>query len=115
MLNALDGQARVALARGEGHKAQALVERLLAEARVAAPSTGLFAGAYEHLIRLTLYRVRAGFDPVGADVLLDAAHAALMAEADRIRDVGLRQLFLSCINEHREIVELWTQRQRRLR
>ena len=53
-------------------------------------------------------------DPVCAEVLLDEAHAALIAEADRIRDVGLRQLFLSRINEHREIVELWTQRQRRL-
>jgi class 3 adenylate cyclase/tetratricopeptide (TPR) repeat protein len=115
VLNALDGEARVALARGDALQARAQAQRLLAEARAGAVSTGLFAGAYEHLIRLTLHRVRADSDPLGADLLLDEAHAALIVEADRIHDTGLRQLFLSRIAEHREIIALWTQRQRRLR
>jgi hypothetical protein len=35
---------------------------VLAEARATALSPSQFSGAYEHLIRLTLYRVRADHD-----------------------------------------------------
>ncbi|HEV8501698.1 MAG TPA: adenylate/guanylate cyclase domain-containing protein [Casimicrobiaceae bacterium] len=112
VLNAIDGQMRVALARGDAPRAQSLTERLLAEARAAALSPGQFSGAYEHLIRLTLYRVRAGHDSREAARLLAEAHALLMVEADRIHDPDLRKRFLSSIAEHREIVERSTPLQR---
>ena len=114
VLNALDGQARVALARGDASEAQRLAEQLLDEAR-ADRSTQQLDGTYEHLIRLTLYRAFVSSDAPRAERLLAEAHAALTTEAERIHDVELRQLFLSRITEHREIVELWTERQRRLR
>jgi len=114
VLNALDGRARVALARGDASEAQRLGDQLLDEAR-ADRSTQQLDGTYEHLIRLTLYRAFVSSDAPRAERLLADAHAALTTEAERIHDVGLRQLFLSCIAEHREIVELWTERQRRLR
>jgi len=114
VLNALDGRARVALARGDASEAQRLGDQLLDEAR-ADRSTQQLDGTYEHLIRLTLYRAFVSSDAPRAERLLAEAHAALTTEAERIHDVGLRELFLSCITEHREIVELWTERQRRLR
>jgi predicted ATPase/class 3 adenylate cyclase len=115
VLNALEGQARVALAEGDRKRALNIAERLMADAGATAAPTGPFSGAYEHLIRLTLYQVLAHSDPVRADALLDEAHGAVMSEADRIRDPALRTLFLSRIDEHREIVALWTEQQRRSR
>ena len=128
VLNALDGQARVALAQGEGARARRLGEELLAQARVAAadeaatpagfaaaacgnvaPRHGL-AGAYEHLIRLTLHRAWVGFDDACADRLLAEAHAALAAEAERIHDAALRNSFLTGMAEHREIMAAWRRR-----
>lgn len=103
-----------AAARLPALPARALARRLLTEARAATLSTGLFAGAYEHLIRLTQHRVRAASDPHCAHQLLDEAHAALMIEADHLHDAELRQRLLSCITEHRDILAPWTQRQRQL-
>ncbi|MCE9657522.1 MAG: AAA family ATPase [Burkholderiales bacterium] len=109
VLNALDGRARVALARGDAAEAQRLAEQLLAEAH-ADPSTQQLDGTYEHLLRLTLHRAfAAGGDP-RADVHLAEARAALLLEADRIDDAALRRSFLENIGENRAILSLWTQR-----
>jgi tetratricopeptide (TPR) repeat protein len=120
-LNALDGRARVAVARADTAQAGRLIERLLQQAATAVPQgdTGVmsgrfhcgdnrddhnpFAGAYEHLIRLTMFRVWSSIGDNRAGPSLTEAYARLMAEADRIRDADLRQRFLMHIAEHREI------------
>jgi tetratricopeptide (TPR) repeat protein len=124
VMSALDGQIRVALVCGDALKAQRLEERLLEAARATATSaaacatsatdsaTGdslspdLFTGTYEHLLRLTLCRIHIGSDDRRAELRLAEAYAALMAEADRILDDGLRRSFLTKIPEHREIIAL---------
>jgi class 3 adenylate cyclase/tetratricopeptide (TPR) repeat protein len=124
VLNALDGQARVALARGDAAEAARWAEQLLKEARafpVASPmgetsapapdaagtaDANPFAGTYEHLIRLTLIRVLSAAGDPRAAPLRDEASTRVLAEADRIRDADLRERFLTQIAEHREIVRL---------
>ena len=64
-----------------------------------------YAGTYEHLLRLTLYRVDAAVGAATAQARLVEAHAALMAEAERIDDANLRSSFLTRVDEHRKIVE----------
>jgi tetratricopeptide (TPR) repeat protein len=121
VLNALEGRARVALANADAARAGQCVEELLQRAAAAASKEGTtavvenshkggdcadhnpFAGSYEHLIRLTLFRVWSELGDPRAGSLLAQAHARLMAEADRIRDVDLRQRFLTHISEHRQI------------
>ena len=114
VLNALDGQARVALARGDRPDARRIAERLLAEAEGRAvagvPRRQWLSGTYEHLIRLTLHQAFAGADDARAETLLVEAFAVLMDEADRIDDVELRRRFLTNIAENREIVCLWNER-----
>ena len=51
-------------------------------------------GTYENLIRLTLHQAFVGADGLRAGRLLAEAHTALMSEADRIQDAGLRHGFL---------------------
>jgi tetratricopeptide (TPR) repeat protein len=74
VLNALDGRARVALARGDTVQARRLGEQLLAEAEARAgadaPSTRWLGGTYEHLIRLTLHQAFVDADGPRADCLL---------------------------------------------
>jgi hypothetical protein len=107
VLNALEGQARVALARGDAAAARVLAERLLDEAQARAghdaPTTEWLGGTYEHLIRLTLHRTLGGSDARAAR-LLDEGRAALLAEADRIDDADLRRSFLERIAENRAIL-----------
>jgi class 3 adenylate cyclase len=105
VLNALDGQVRVALARGDAARSEALAECLIAEAGSDSAAANPFSGACEHLIQVTLHSVWAGVDPPRADAWLSRAHIALMVEADRIHDAELRQSFLTRIDEHRAIVE----------
>jgi len=110
-VNALGGLARVALARDDVADAARLVEALLGYAGggdPGAPET--LAGTYEHLNRLTMHLVWRAVGDGRADALLAAAHALLIAEADRIRDAGLRDSFLTRIAEHREIVRLHARR-----
>ena len=118
-LNALEGQARVALARGDTVAASRLCERLLEAARESASSEDAdraspnrFAGAYEHLVRLTLCRVWQHAGDPRAERMLEEAHAALEAEADRIHDVTLRKRYLANIAEHAAIVALWSAQHR---
>jgi len=68
--------------------------------------SNLFAGAYEHLIRLTLFRIWSTLGDDRAAPLRTEAHARVMAEADRIVDHGLRESFLTRIAEHRDIRDL---------
>ncbi len=73
-----------------------------------APASNLFAGSYEHLIRLTLARVSQATGEACSARRIADAHAALMAEADRIHDTALRHSFLTRIAEHRQTVALHT-------
>jgi tetratricopeptide (TPR) repeat protein len=123
VLNGLDGRIRTALAQGDKASAMQLADRLLAEAagagaaHDAAPTADAtkdrdaalppFTGSYEHLVRLTLYRVYADVDRTRARRLLRDSHEALKEESDRIDDVALKHGFLDRIAEHREILALW--------
>ena len=100
-LNAMEGQARVALFGGDVDAARRITERLRNEAGDGSD----YAGTYEHLLRLTLYRVDAAVGAATAQASLAAAHAALKAEAERIDDENLRRSFLARIDEHRKIGE----------
>jgi tetratricopeptide (TPR) repeat protein len=100
-LNALEGQTRTALMRGDLHSAKRIADRLREEAGAGTD----YAGTYEHLLRLTLYRVDQALGAASAAARLDEAHAALMAEAERIDDANLRCSFLARVDEHRKIVE----------
>jgi tetratricopeptide (TPR) repeat protein len=116
-LNALDGRTRVALAKGDLEEAVRLIEELLRHTGDIAPAAGVtvstddtadsnpnrFAGAYEHLIRLTMFSVWSKVGDRRAGPLLAEAYERLTAEADRVRDSALRERFLTCIAEHREI------------
>jgi tetratricopeptide (TPR) repeat protein len=109
--NALEGQARVALARGDLAMALKAVQRLLEYLGDGdpVPSAATLVGTEEHRIRLTLHEVwRRAQDP-RAGAALTEAHRALMDEADAITDAALRRSFLSFIPENREIAALWEQ------
>jgi hypothetical protein len=116
VLDALEGQTRLALARGDVDRATSKLESLLSyadvrDASVAGRAGGL-AGAMEHWIRLTTYKVRARTDDARAAAALAAAHRGLQSEAAAIRDEHWRDSFLNNIPEHREIVELWREHSR---
>ncbi len=128
------GLARLGLARGDVAGAMQQVETLLqdavsgtpaeadgagdaalpvedaAAAEATAPASTAFERACNRLIELTVHRVFAAAGDPRAAAWLQRAHSALMAEADRITDPALRQMFLSNIPEHRDIVALWAAR-----
>jgi class 3 adenylate cyclase len=109
--NALEGQARVALARGDLGAALSAAQRLVqyvGHGDAVAPAAAL-VGPEDHRIRLTLHEVwRRARDPRAGAALVEA-HRALMHEADAITDAGLRRSFLTHIPENREIARLWEQ------
>jgi tetratricopeptide (TPR) repeat protein len=109
--NALEGQARVALARGDLSAASKAVQQLLEYVGHgdAVPPAAALVGTEDHRIRLTLHEVwRRARDP-RADAALAEAHRALLQEADAITDAGLRASFLANIPENRAIAALWAQ------
>ncbi len=115
-VNALEGHARVALARGDDRAASAFASRLLAAAGLDplqwaggchAAGADPFASAHRHLIRLTLHRVWSRIDDPRADAVLAEAHRSLRLEADAIGDAALRASYLKNIPEHAEIERRW--------
>ena len=126
------GLAAVAMAQGDIGGALREVNALLALARAAAPgdagggrgevsapsangaseaATGNFGGAgMPRLIELTVHRVLAAAGDPRANAWLQRTHSALMAQADAITDAALRQMFLTNIPHHRDIVALWAAR-----
>ncbi len=119
--NAIDGQARVALARGDGAGAAHQVARLLASAGLDAdasasvpadPDADPFAGASASLIRLTLHQAWSTVGDPRAAAVLAEAHRALQAAAGTIGDAALRDSFVARVPEHRRIVELWRSTER---
>jgi tetratricopeptide (TPR) repeat protein len=111
VLDALEGQTRLALMHGSSEEAVQALERLLAYAHArdegAGGRGGRLAGSMEHWIRLTTHKVWARCGDQRARAALEDAHGALMSEAQRIVDEGWRRSFLENIPEHREIVSLW--------
>ena len=111
VLDALEGQTRLALMHGSSEEAVQALERLLAYAHArdegAGGRGGRLAGSMEHWIRLTTHKVWARCGDKRARAALEDAHGALMSEAQRIVDEGWRRSFLENIPEHREIVSLW--------
>jgi class 3 adenylate cyclase/tetratricopeptide (TPR) repeat protein len=107
--NALEGQARVALTRGDLTMALKEVQHLLEYVGDGdpVPLAATLAGTEEHRIRLTMHQVwRRAQDP-RAGAALTEAHRALMHEADAITDPAFRHSFLTFIPENREITVLW--------
>ena len=107
LLDALDGMARAALARGDAPRALDAATRLLAAAGVQ-DADGDDPGPFRHPTRLTLHRVWSLVGDPRADAVLRAAHRALLEEADTISDAPLRACFLDDIPEHRQIVTSWS-------
>ena len=107
--NALEGQARVALTRGDLPMALHLVQQLLAYVGddEPIPSSTKLLGTEEHRIRLTLHQVWGRGHDARAGAALIAAHDALMREAEAITDAALQRSFLKSIPENREIAALW--------
>jgi class 3 adenylate cyclase/tetratricopeptide (TPR) repeat protein len=106
--NALEGQARVALARGDLATALEAVQRLLEHVGDGdqVPRAAALVGTEEHRIRLTLHQVwHRARDPRAGTALIEA-HRALMQEADAISDAALQRSFLTLIPENREIATL---------
>lgn len=116
ILESLEAQDRVALARGDGPLARAIVARLQVEtkgdaadvngapgARPPAP----FGSAREPLIQLTMHRVWKHVGDPRADAALVEAHCCLHATADAITDGILRYCYLNDVAEHREIEALF--------
>jgi class 3 adenylate cyclase len=106
--NALEAQARVALARDDLAGAVNAVKRLLAEIGEgeAVPSTAALGGTDEHRVRLTLQQVWSRAGDARAGAALAEAHRALQAQANTITDDALRRSFLERIPENREITRL---------
>jgi len=106
--NALEGQARVALARDDLPMALRAVRRLLEHVGDGeqVPAAAALVGTEEHRIRLTLHQVWGRARDPRAGTALIEAHRALMREADAITDAALQRSFLTLIPENREIATL---------
>ncbi len=102
------GLARISLARGDLHQAQAWVEEILGYL-----ADHTLDGTEEpFLVYLTCYRVLcASDDPRAKDVLATAYHL-LQERVSRIGDERLRCSFLENVTAHREILSEWAQNKR---
>ena len=126
------GLTRIALARGDisaaSQEANSLVSLAPAKTAAAAADGAALAGEagmadveacnldgtdLPRLIELTLHRVLAAAGDPRAAAWLQRAHRTLMAQADAITDSTLRQMFLTNIPHHREIVVLWAAQETR--
>ena len=96
-------------AAGAGAEADAADGPVEADERVATEAAAShFEGAFApRLIELTIHQVLAAAGDPRAAAWLQRAHRALMAQADAITDATLRQMFLTNIPHHREIVARW--------
>lgn len=118
--------ARLALGHGDTEGALQAVRTLLAATDGAAESgaganparpsksVAVDAGANHfegssspRQIELTIYEVLAASGDPNAVTWLQRAHGAMMAQADAISDASCRQMFLTNIPYHRDIVALW--------
>ncbi|WP_162245888.1 MULTISPECIES: adenylate/guanylate cyclase domain-containing protein [unclassified Roseateles] len=76
-----------------------------------ASAAGSFPGAeWPRKIEFTIHRVLATAGDPRAAEWLQRAHRTLMAQADAIKDVALRQMFLTNIPHHRDIAARWQAR-----
>ena len=111
-IDALSGQVRVAMARGDPKLALERAEQLMAQATAAPAGPEAqepdFEGSEVALVRLTLYQVWSAAEDPRAGPMLAAAHRRAMRDADRITDPALRESFLNNLPAVREIVALWT-------
>jgi predicted ATPase len=108
--DAMAGQARVALARGDPsdalHRIAPLVDHVLA-------GKPLTHAEVPRLILWTCYRVLAANGDGRADSMLDIAHTNLQERAGSISDEAYRRSFLDKIAEHRDTVVAWKMREER--
>jgi tetratricopeptide (TPR) repeat protein len=102
----LAGLARIALAQGDRHQAQAHVEEILSYLE-----TSTLDGALEPLrVYLTCYRALQANDDPRAHTILQEAHRFLQQLAGKISDEEERRSFLENVAAHRVIVIEWQMR-----
>ncbi|HVE48500.1 MAG TPA: adenylate/guanylate cyclase domain-containing protein [Casimicrobiaceae bacterium] len=105
--DAVAGQARVALARGDPAGALDRIEPIVAH--IASGQT-LDGAEVPRLILWTCYRVLERNRDPRADAILDVAYSNVQKQAASFPDDGRRQGFIENIAEHRDIVAAWQTR-----
>jgi hypothetical protein len=111
IIEALEGNVRLALRQHEIGEARIALERMLSAAREIAADNNEdpLAGGIENQIRLTIYQVwKAAGDPRAAAALEDA-YRKLQDRAAAIHNDALRRSYLDNIKENREIQALWAE------
>jgi tetratricopeptide (TPR) repeat protein len=98
--DAMAGQARVALARGDASDALRRIAPLLDHVLAGKPLTH---AEVPRLILWTCYRVLEANGDARADAMLDLGYASLQERAASITDEAYRRSFLGNIAEHRDI------------
>lgn len=109
VLEALDGQMRVALDRDDPATADVVGARLVAAAGLDAPGAmddPSRVDALSHRVRLTLHRWWSATGDARATPMRVHARRGLDVEAARITDPAMRARFVDGIAEHREIAAL---------
>jgi predicted ATPase len=111
IIEALEGNVRLALRQHKIEEARIALERMLIAAREIAADNNEdpLAGGIENQIRLTIYQVwRAAGDPRAAAALEDA-YRKLQDRAAAIHNDALRRSYLDNRKENREIQALWAE------
>ncbi|WP_088279704.1 adenylate/guanylate cyclase domain-containing protein [Ideonella sp. A 288] len=106
-LDAVAGLARVALARDDLPAAQAQVQVLQAHEAGGGQLDGTLG---QRLIELTWWQVLVRAGDAAAGPLLERAHAGLLARAEAINDLSLRESFLARVPENRALLAAWAAR-----
>lgn len=107
-LDAVAGMARVALARDDLPVAQAQVQLLQAHEAGGGQLAGTLS---QRLIELTWWQVLVRAGDAAAGPLLERAHAGLLARAEAINDLSLRESFLDRVPENRALRAAWAAHQ----
>jgi tetratricopeptide (TPR) repeat protein len=103
---ALDALSPLLTLAGESGQSDGTVTANAREPTAAA-TEGNFNVTLSTVVRLTAYLVLTNAGDARAASWLRSGHRALMAKADAISDVALREMFLTNIPSHRKIVALW--------
>jgi class 3 adenylate cyclase/tetratricopeptide (TPR) repeat protein len=102
-LDSLAGLARISLSQGDLTQAQAHIDEILSYLE----AKSLTGTKEPFRVYLTCYRVLAANRDPRAPAILNTAHSLLQERAAKIRDEGLRRIFLENAAAHREVESEW--------